>query len=320
MPAREHRRRRRPAWIAGCFVLLAGAAGGCAGHRGPTLAERFVRGTDGYVEMKVPTDAAEARPPDVASPQVQPPPSPDVPTAETSDHNLGQALARAVAAPTAESLRRAGVEYHRLGIFDRAIEYLTKAVDKNPRDAGSYDARARVWRDWGQPDLALADAYRALHFAPDSADATNTLGTVLFALGRGDAAAAAFGRVLELAPDAAWAENNLCYVLLMAGREAPALDRCAAALRLAPDLVPAQHNLALVHAAAGRFDDAEAAFLAVGDRPTALYNIGIVLMARREYGVAVKAFERAYQERPSFDDARRRAAEARELAWQRAGK
>ena len=42
----------------------------------------------------------------------------------------------------------------------------------------------RVWRDWGLPALALGDAHRAIYYAPQSASARNTYGTVMQALGQ----------------------------------------------------------------------------------------------------------------------------------------
>ena len=45
-----------------------------------------------------------------------------------------------------------------------------------PCDAVAYDGMARIWRDWGMPDLALTEAYRALHCNQKSAEIYNTLG------------------------------------------------------------------------------------------------------------------------------------------------
>lgn len=320
MPGLHHLRRGRPAWFAGCLVMASGVLGACAGHRPPGMADRFVRGADGYVKVDLPPEAGA-----VGSPAERPrsiPPSPktsEVPTVETSDAGLAATLARLRAEPTVESLRSVAADYQRLGIFDQALEYFSEALAIKSRDAASYAGRARVWRDWGQPDMALADAHRAVYFAPGSADAYNTLGTVFFALGQFNEATAAFTKALAIDPDAAWVQSNLCYVSLMAGDEAAALQRCAAAIEAAPDLAVARNNLALVHASAGRIDEARMAFLATGDRPTALYNMGIVFMARREYAAAAEAFDAAYQARPSFDEAWRRASQARELARRSAG-
>ena len=64
-----------------------------------------------------------------------------------------------------------------------------------------------------------ACVHRAVHLAPDSAAAQNTLGTMLFALGNGTEAARAL-RTRDLArSERAYALNNLCYLSFTEGDE-----------------------------------------------------------------------------------------------------
>ncbi len=72
----------------------------------------------------------------------------------------------------------------RLGIHDRAHDYLQHALALDPHDAATYDALAGCGVTAGSSTRALADAQRALYYAPKSAAAHNTLGTVFQALGR----------------------------------------------------------------------------------------------------------------------------------------
>ena len=83
-------------------------------------------------------------------------------------------------------------------MLDQAHEYFTRAVKADPADASSYEALARIWRDWGTAHLGLADAHRAVHYAPESPSAANTLGTVLQALGYTAEAKGWYGRALAL--------------------------------------------------------------------------------------------------------------------------
>jgi len=76
----------------------------------------------------------------------------------------------------------------------------------------AYDARARIWRDWGFPQLGMPDADRAIYYAPRSAAAQNTQGTLLAALGRFDEAQRAFEKAIALDPEASFARTNLCQV------------------------------------------------------------------------------------------------------------
>jgi tetratricopeptide (TPR) repeat protein len=248
--------------------------------------------------------AAEARPPARAS----------ITQLETADPRLAAALLAANAAPSPQALRHVADEYLRLGIFDRAHDYLQQALTLDPRDGATYDALARRWRDGGFFDAALADAQRALYYAPRSAAAHNTLGTVFQALGRRQQARQEYARALELDPTAAYALNNLCYGWILDREPGKAVTACEAALKLNPALAAARNNLGLAYAAQGDVDASRVAFERVGDRAAALYNIGIVHMARREYSDAVTAFAAAQQARPLFRMATTRAEQAGRLA------
>jgi Tfp pilus assembly protein PilF len=204
---------------------------------------------------------------------------------------------------TVPALRRVAAGYARLGVYDQAETYLSRALKLDPRDAESYEARARAWRDMSLPERALPDAQRAVYFAPVSASARNTLGTVLFALNSPAEAARAFTEAIALDPTASWARSNLCYVSLLAGDETAALSHCSAALAADPRLAVARNNLGLVHAAAGRLDDAQRELMAAGSPASGHYNFGIVLMARREYASAVLEFEAAGRADPKFEAA-----------------
>jgi Flp pilus assembly protein TadD len=214
--------------------------------------------------------------------------------------------------PTAESHRAVAGEYVRLRILDKAHEHLGTAVAIDPRDAAAWDGMARIWRDWGVLHLGLADAYRALYFAPTSPIVHNTLGTVFQALGRHEQARAQYEKALRLDPTAAYALNNLCYSSLLDGRALEAMRTCRHALRLQPDLEAARNNLGLAYAAGGDLDAAEQAFASGGGRSQ--YNLGIVHLARRQYSEAVKAFEAAQKIRPGFRAAEAMARHARNRA------
>ena len=286
---------------AGIVVAVALAAGGCGARLAP-------QGTG----PGAPAPAAEAPSAPAATPGVAAPR-----TIEETSPDLRAALAELARGETPPALRSVAIEYHRLRVYDRADEYLGRALELGPRDAESFDLRARVYRDWGELDGALGDASRAIYFAPASASARNTLGTVLFVLGRNDEAEAAFEKALAFDPSAAWASSNLCYLALTQGDEARAVGHCERALASDPSLVSARNNLALTHAAAGRLDEAQREFAGAGSPAQAHYNVGIIHLARGDYGRAVESFDAALRESPKFDAAFIRAQEARRLAARR---
>ncbi len=245
------------------------------------------------------------------SARATPPPRPNGTTLESFDKGLGAALVQAQVRPSGAAARRVAQEYARNGVFDMAHQYLTGAAKSDPRDAANYEALARLWRDVHMAHLGMSDAHRAVYYAPDWAVAHNTLGTIFQALGRRAEARAEYERALALDPDAAYVLNNLCYSDILDGRMASAIHACSDALAKDPGMRAAQNNLGLAYAAAGRMDAAADAFNLAVDPAGALYNIGVVRMARREYGSAVDAFKAAQAADPSFALAAARAKQAR---------
>jgi tetratricopeptide (TPR) repeat protein len=133
-------------------------------------------------------------------------------TVESRDPALAAALLNVGLVASAAHHRAAADEYLRLGILDTAFDHLTAATRIDPRDAAAYDIRARIWRDWGFSDLGMADAARAVYYAPHSAAAHNTRGTLLVATGQIDDARREFEIALSLDPEASFARENLRYL------------------------------------------------------------------------------------------------------------
>jgi tetratricopeptide (TPR) repeat protein len=238
----------------------------------------------------------------------------NAPTLETTNAGLAAALAALKHHPTANGYVAVGDEYRRLGVFDEAEANFEHALHIDSRLPAAAEGLARLWRDWGWPNLGLPYAYRALSAAPRSPAVENTLGTLLFALGDPEAARTHFQRAAALDPGAAYAQNNLCYVALMLGEGGPAIARCDEALALSPNLASSRNNLALVYAAEGRIDQAADEFARAGDGAGADFNMGIVHMARHEYREAVASFQAACHATPEVPGACAWAAEARRLA------
>ncbi len=228
-------------------------------------------------------------------------------TLEVRDPALAADLLQLSAAPTAEGHRVVAERYFDLGVLDSAYRHFNDARALNPRDGAAYEGLARVWRVWGLPGLAVGDARRAVFYAPQSASAQNTFGTIMQALGLYRDARSAYELASWLDPRAAYAVNNLCYLAFVNGRIEDAIDRCTAALRLDPSLAAARNNLALAFAASGRMDTARAQFLDGGDRASGLYNTGIAYLAAGDERSALASFDAASRARPTFNISRERA-------------
>jgi len=238
------------------------------------------------------------------------PPLPSSETLESRDGHLREALKALQASPTADAHLRVAALYRRAGVLDQAFGHYQAAATIDRQSAAAYEGLARTWRDWGRPDLGLADAWRAVYYAPDSPEALNTYGTLLMALGRPDDAARTFSRVTELAPRASYGWTNRCYVAFERGALDESVGFCRRALALTPELTDARNDLALAYAAGGDLTSALAEFERGGDEASGQYNLGIVLLAARQFAPAAEAFERASMLRPGWSAAQVRAAQA----------
>jgi tetratricopeptide (TPR) repeat protein len=254
------------------------------------------------------------------------PPGPTVPAStpasltriEAWDRDLGAALAALAASRTVAAHRRAASEYLRLGIRDFAYRELNEAIKLDPADGDAYDARARIWRDWGFPERGLADAYRAAYFAPASAAPLNTLGTILQALGQRGEAKRAYEKALVRDPAATYALNNLCYLMLLERQFDEAASNCRRALAVDPDFKAARNNLGLALALSGHLDTAEQQFLEAAGPAGASYNLGLLYLADGQLARAKERFDAASRLDPSYEPARRRSRQTAELIWRAA--
>jgi Flp pilus assembly protein TadD len=309
--------------LAHALVIAAGASlAGCAHHRAPSPADRFLlhkeakRTTDKAPGQEATSRAtkqtlAEARRLMAAA---RPTPREPVSTLETTDPVLAAALKNLSTPPTADGLFAVGAAYHRRGLIDQAYSYYSQSLQVDPRHVETHEALARVWRDWGLPQLGLNNAHRAIYYAPTSASASNTIGTLLHALGLRDDARRAYRTATLLDPKAGYAFNNLCYLSFVEGKSDLAISECRTALTIDPRSAAAHNNLALIYAAIGRGDLARSEFAAVGSAASAAYNMGIVYLAQSRYADAADEFDQARIAPLQVVDADRRARDARHKA------
>ena len=135
-------------------------------------------------------------------------PATPLPVVEQTDGSLQGALAALQAGDSESAHLRVATEYLRVGVWDKAYDHYSDALQINPRSVQALDARARLLRDAALLRLALADAHRATYFAPASAEASNTLGTILERQGLCREALGEYRRAARLNPAAAWATAN----------------------------------------------------------------------------------------------------------------
>ena len=272
------------------LVLMSGCA-----SRGPVPPAATARPEQ---SDRKPDETAAAKPPE---------------TLETSDAVLAMALQAATRSRSCETRVAVGDRYYELRVLDRAGSYYGAAVEAGSGCAAGHDGLARVWRDSGYLERALASAHRSTHADGTSAGAWNTLGTILQELGQLREARTAYERAARVDPTAAYAFSNLCYLAFLEADVPRGESACLKAIEADDDYVPARNNLGLLYAASGDTTRALAVFREAAGSPAAHYNLGLVWLARRDYASALKAFEAAYAEDPSFDAAHARARDVRRL-------
>lgn len=221
-------------------------------------------------------------------------------TLEATRPTLGDIARRQATSPTAENERRLGDEYVNHGILDAAYDHFKAALRLDAHDAHSEEGIARIWRDWGFPHLGLSSAYRAVYWAPDSASAQNTLGTLLLKVGSVDAARDRFHQARQLDPAAAYPLNNLCYLLLANGRAVEAVDLCRAAVASDSQSEQVRNNLALALARTGDFEGAADTFESGPRTAAGSYNQGVFLLAAQQPDRARAALARSRTADPHF--------------------
>ena len=95
-------------------------------------------------------------------------------------------------------LLRTGKYYYDKGDYDRAVEFISRAIEADPSEPRAYMARALAYSGMRQLDLALADMDRAISMKPDSEYACYLRGTIYAGKGQLDLAIEDFDRAVRL--------------------------------------------------------------------------------------------------------------------------
>jgi tetratricopeptide (TPR) repeat protein len=94
-----------------------------------------------------------------------------------------------------------GDAYSRLGLHDRAIEDLNRAIEINPRYAGAYNDRGLCYYGKGLRDRAIEDLNKAIEVDPRYVTAYNNRATAFREAQQYDRAMEDLNKALELNPE-----------------------------------------------------------------------------------------------------------------------
>jgi len=115
-------------------------------------------------EPAAPSEPEEPEEPEEVDPELlKPDQDPPLPSGDSSNEPSEEAQMEA------SSLKAQGLDAHREGNYERALELLTAALQKNPRSGILYASRAQILLDHKKPNAAIRDCDKALSINPDSA-------------------------------------------------------------------------------------------------------------------------------------------------------
>ncbi|MGH9661963.1 MAG: tetratricopeptide repeat protein, partial [Bryobacteraceae bacterium] len=196
-----------------------------------------------------------------------------------------------------DALHLLGLLSHQMGQYDKAIDYIQRAITLNSRVAPFHNNLGNALASLGRLDDALRSYERALAIEA-SPDAHLNLGNLLQQLGRYEDAIAHYRAAGEL-PET---HNNAGNALVALGRHAEALESFGRALRLRPDYPEAHLNLGLAHLAAG---DTASAAVALEASPLAEAKaaLAVVHLQRRAWADAEQSALEALRARPGYPEA-----------------
>jgi len=93
-----------------------------------------------------------------------------------------------------------GIAYSRLGIYQRALADLNKAIAMKSDYADAYGNRGVIYSNLGQNQLAFEDFNKAIQLQPDFADLYNNRGVAYYKLGFYQSAVEDFSKAVSLNP------------------------------------------------------------------------------------------------------------------------
>ncbi len=167
---------------------------------------------------------------------------------------------------------------------------------------GARSTWGRSWRCRAGSTRRSRALRLALSLAPDSAEAHNHLGGILFRLGRPDEAAASLREAVRCDPCHPMAPSALGYLLSMQGRYAEMADVFRSITRIRPDHLVAHLRLGEALVGLGQLEEAKGCFeVAAGlapDLPEAHLGLGMVLLDLDRPQEAVPGLRRAVELAP----------------------
>ncbi len=153
------------------------------------------------------------------------------------------------------ALHELGLIAYQKGQYDRAVEFIGKAIAKNCRIPEFHNNIGVVLDEQGQYTAAIENYRRAIQLKPDYVEAYNNLGIALRVQGEFDEAIECYRQAMQLRPELAELYCNLADVQRDLGLCSEAIVNYDRSIRLKPDCAPAHWNKSLALLLSGNFTE-----------------------------------------------------------------
>jgi tetratricopeptide (TPR) repeat protein len=161
-----------------------------------------------------------------------------------------------------------GLSYWKDGRDERAAESLNTCLELKPDFTKAWVNLARVRRELGDPQEAVALCEKALTLDQANDDAWNVTGLAYLDMGERDKAREAFTDALAINAKNPYALNNLALTFIYEDRYGDALIPLEQAVALAPDVAFIRNNMGVVYEHLGRAAEAAHEYAAAADTPS----------------------------------------------------
>jgi len=161
-----------------------------------------------------------------------------------------------------------GLAYWKDGRHERAAEHLNACLELKPDHTKAWVNLARVRRELGDPQEAVALCEKALTLNEQSSDAWNVTGLAYLDMGKRDEAIECFKNATTVNGENAYALNNLGLTYIYEQRYGDAVIPLERAVELAPGVAFIHNNLAVAYEQLGRTADAAREYAAAADTPS----------------------------------------------------
>lgn len=201
----------------------------------------------------------------------------------------------------ADALHLLGVVYLHLRQFEKAIDFITRAICKNDGIGSFFSNRGAACKGLGRLDDAINNYERAIELEPSNAAFVYNLAISLALAGDREKAIKAYRRALELKPLYPDALINLGNLLLETDQVEEAVTICRQVVELVPQRHIAHFNLANTLAKAEEPTAAAAYQAALELNPhhlDTLKNYAVYLTAQKKYEEATSILKQAAREQP----------------------